>query len=82
MEFYEKTVNYFKFFEDIKLLEPDHTNNKLAIVFYGKENMIHIFDLRPYTQYKPFHKATEEKTAEEVYNQNIEKMLHLTQSPE
>jgi len=81
MEYYEKIVNYFKFFEDIKLFETDDINNKIAVVFYGKENMIHIFDLRPYTQYFPFHRVFEGKSPEEEFSQSNEKIVNLSQSP-
>jgi hypothetical protein len=81
MEYFEKIVNYFKFFEDIKLFETDDINNKIAVVFYGKENMIHIFDLRPYIEYFPFHPVFEEKSPEEEYIQDNEKIFNLSQSP-
>lgn len=74
MEYFEKTVNYFKYFDDIKLFENDNINNKIAIVFYGKENMIHIFDLKPYTQYLPFHKKNCEHNLEEDNIRNSENM--------
>lgn len=80
MEYYEKTVNYFKFFEDIKLMEVDHINNKIAIIFFGKENIIHIFDLRPYTQYFPFHRLHEENMFKEYSNENNDPSSRLTQS--
>lgn len=53
MEFYEKKVKYFKFFEDIKVMEIDHEMNRLAVIFYGKESLIHIFDTTPYLNYSP-----------------------------
>ncbi len=65
MEFYEKTVNYFKFFADVKLIEPDYMNSKIAIVFYGKENLIHIFDMDTFTQYYPLSKV-EDNVIEEA----------------
>lgn len=66
MEFYEKTVNYFKFFDDIKIFEPDYKNSKIAIVFYGKESLIHIFEMDSFTKYIPLSREEfEEKNSEE-----------------
>lgn len=53
MIFFNKNVKYFKFFEDIKLLESDEKNKRLAIVFNGKESIINIFDSSPYVDYYP-----------------------------
>ena len=53
MKIYEKKIKFFNFFEDVKLIEVDHDYNKLAIVFSGKENMIHIFDSTGYLYYLP-----------------------------
>lgn len=53
MKIFEKKVHYFKFFEDVKLTQHDHDYNRLAIVFFGKENLIHIFDSDPYQNYFP-----------------------------
>lgn len=53
MKIYEKKIKFFNFFEDVKLIEVDHDYNKLAIVFSGKENMIHIFDSTGYLDYLP-----------------------------
>lgn len=53
MKFYEKTVKYFKFFEDAKTIEVDSDYNRLAVVFFGKDNLIHIFDTKPYLEYMP-----------------------------
>jgi hypothetical protein len=53
MKFYERKVKYFKFFEDSKIFEIDNTYERLAIVFFGKENLIHIFDAKRYIDYLP-----------------------------
>lgn len=54
MDYYERSVNYFKFFDDIKLMEIDNDEKRIGIVFMGKENMIHLFDLNPYLLYMPY----------------------------
>ena len=54
MKWCYKSVNYFKFFDDIKLIEVDELHNRIAIVFNGKESLINIFDLTPYVKYSPF----------------------------
>ena len=51
MDIYEKKVHYHQFFEDISIIEVDLTHDRVAIVFTGKDQIIHIFDLKPYQKY-------------------------------
>lgn len=51
MEIHEKRINYHQFFEDILLIEVDLTYNRAAVVFSAKDQLIHIFDLKPYQNY-------------------------------
>jgi hypothetical protein len=64
MKIFKKNVKYFKFFEDIKIIEDDSDNNRLGIVFYGKENNIYIFDSNPYINYFPITENKEDKIFE------------------
>ena len=64
MKIFKKNVKYFKFFEDIKIIEDDSDNNRLGIVFYGKENNIYIFDSNPYINYFPIIENKEDKIFE------------------
>jgi hypothetical protein len=65
MFFHEKSVKFFKFHEDIKIIEVDELYDRLAIIFTGKEDIIHIFDSKPYTNYMPL-EETGGKTEEPV----------------
>jgi hypothetical protein len=51
MDIYEKRVKYHQFFEDILHMEVDLTYNRIAVVFTAKDQLIHIFDLKPYQNY-------------------------------
>ena len=53
MKYYTKSAQYYKYFEDAKLIEIDNENKKLAIVLNGKEEIIDIFDAGPYIDYNP-----------------------------
>ena len=53
MKYYTKSAQYYKYFEDAKLIEIDEENKKLAIVLNGKEEIIDIFDAGPYVDYNP-----------------------------
>lgn len=70
MKIFKKNVKYFKFFEDIKIIEHDSDNYRLGIVFYGKENDIYIFDSKPYINYFPIIENTSNKNFK---NSNLEK---------
>jgi hypothetical protein len=59
MLFYEKTAKYFKFHEDIKSIEVDDHYDRLAVIFTGKEDIIHVFDSKPYTNYLPLEEEAE-----------------------
>ena len=69
MKIFKKNVKYFKFFEDIKLIEHDSENYRLGIVFYGKENNIYIFDSKPYINYFPI---IEDISNKNFKNSNLE----------
>ena len=66
MQYYERTVKFFKFFEDIKIMELDNKDNKIAIIFNGKENFIHIFDSSPYLNYVPYKVQKNNESIEEI----------------
>ena len=68
MKFFQKTVNYLKFFEDVKQSETDDEFYRIAIIFFGKENMIHIFDTKPYLNYQPLEEQIEDMN--KVYSEN------------
>jgi hypothetical protein len=70
MKIFKKNVKYFKFFEDIKIIEDDSDNNRLGIVFYGKENNIYIFDSNPYINYFPITENKEDKIFENSNTKN------------
>lgn len=70
MKIFKKNVKYFKFFEDIKIIEDDSDNNRLGIVFYGKENNIYIFDSNPYINYFPITENKEDKIFENSNSKN------------
>ena len=70
MKIFKKNVKYFKFFEDIKIIEDDSDNNRLGIVFYGKENNIYIFDSNPYINYFPITEKKEDKIFENSNSKN------------
>ena len=53
MKYYTKSVQYYRYFEDAKLIEIDDDNKKMAIVLNGKEEIIDIFDGGPYIDYNP-----------------------------
>ena len=53
MKYYTKSAQYYKYFENDKLIEIDEENKKLAIVLNGKEEIIDIFDAGPYVDYNP-----------------------------
>ena len=65
MNIFKKKVKYFKFFEDSKLVEIDQDNKRLAIIFFGKENIIHIFDASPYINYMPIEEIQVKSEEEE-----------------
>ena len=54
MKYNTKSAQYYRYFEDAKLIEIDNENKKLAIVLFGKEEIIDIFDAGPYVDYNPF----------------------------
>ena len=70
MKIFKKNVKYFKFFEDVKIIEDDSDNNRLGIVFYGKENNIYIFDSNPYINYFPITENKEDKIFENSNSKN------------
>jgi len=53
MNIFEKKAQYLKYFEDIYLIDIDNENDRITIIFNGKENIIYIFDLKPYINYFP-----------------------------
>ena len=69
MKIFKKNVKYFKFFEDIKIIEHDSDNYRLGVVFYGKENDIYIFDSKPYINYFPI---IEDISNKNFKNSNLE----------
>jgi hypothetical protein len=75
--FYEKKANYFKFFEDIKLIEVDHEFKRLAIVFFGKENYIHIFDSKPYMDYLPIKEKPPSPLPKQINQNHLEKEFEI-----
>lgn len=85
MNFFNKNVKYFKFFEDIKLLESDEKNKRLAIVFNGKESIIDIFDSSPYVDYYPILEDKESdfslNKAKSANNSNLSPGAKISISP-
>lgn len=68
MHIFEKKAKYFKFFEDSKIVEIDQQNKRIAIIFFGKENIIHIFDLTPYIDYLPIQEIPDDPKEDQEYN--------------
>ena len=51
MKIFKKNLNYMKYFDNIKIISYDDLNNRISIVFSGKENFVFIFDANPYFYY-------------------------------
>ena len=60
MKYSTKSAQYYRYFEDAKIIEMDNENKKMAIVFNGKDDLIDIFDASPYVDYNPFKYVTKE----------------------
>ena len=60
MKYETKSAQYYRYFEDAKLIEIDDENKKLAILFNGKEEIINIFDAGPYVDYNPYEEYIKE----------------------
>ena len=70
MKYSTKSAQYFKYFEDAKIIEIDNENKKLAIVLNGKDDVIDIFDASPYVDYNPFEYITKEDQNQNNINNN------------
>ena len=81
MKYYTKSAQYYKYFEDAKLIEIDNENKKLAIVLNGKEEIIDIFDAGPYIDYNPLENLIKDfKT--QSYEENKDKSYGVLQIKE
>jgi len=78
MKYYTKSAQYYKYFEDAKLMEIDDENKKLAIVLNGKEEVIDIFDAGPYIDYNPFENLIKDIKAQS-YEENNDKKYGILQ---
>ena len=70
MKYSTKSAQYFKYFEDAKILEMDNENKKLAIVLNGKDDIIDILDASPYVDYNPFEYITKTDLYQNDLNAN------------
>ena len=70
MKYSTKSAQYFKYFEDAKILEMDNENKKMAIVLNGKDDIIDIFDASPYVDYNPFEYITKNDINQNDINNN------------
>ena len=70
MKYSTKSAQYFKYFEDAKILEMDNENKKLAVVLNGKDEIIDIFDASPYVDYNPFEFITKGEQNENILTTN------------
>ena len=70
MKYSTKSAQYFKYFEDAKILEMDNENKKLAVVLNGKDDIIDIFDASPYVDYNPFELITKGEQNQNIINAN------------
>ena len=66
INYMKKSVSYFDNFEDLKIIDIDEDNKKIALVVYGKEGICLIFDANPYINYNPL----------ENFIKNFEKEYH------
>ena len=73
MKYSTKSAQYFKYFEDAKILEMDNENKKLAVVLNGKDEIIDIFDASPYVDYNPFEFITKGEQNENILTTNKSK---------
>ena len=73
MKYSTKSAQYFKYFEDAKILEMDNENKKLAVVLNGKDDIIDIFDASPYVDYNPFELITKGEQNQNIINTNKSK---------
>lgn len=78
MKYESKSAQYYKYFEDAKLIEIDNENKKLAIVLNGKEEIINIFDAGPYVDYNPFDNYIKELKSQK-YEDNKNKVYGVLQ---
>ena len=81
MKYETKSAQYYKYFEDAKLIEIDDDNKKLAIVLNGKEEIINIFDAGPYVDYNPYENYIKEIKAQS-YEDNQNKKYGILQIQE
>ena len=70
MKYSTKSAQYFKYFEDAKILEMDNENKKMAIVLNGKDDIIDILDASPYVDYNPFEYITKNDINQNDINNN------------
>ena len=73
MKYETKSAQYYKYFEDAKLIDIDDDNKKLAIVLNGKEEIINIFDAGPYIDYNPYENYIKEIKAQSYEDKNNKK---------
>ena len=66
INYMKKSVSYFDNFEDLKIIDIDEDNKKIALVVHGKEGICLIFDANPYINYNPL----------ENFIKNFEKDYH------
>lgn len=81
MKYYTKSAQYYKYFEDAKLIDIDNENKKLAIVLNGKEEIIDIFDAGPYLDYNPLENLIKDFKSQS-YEENKDKSYGVLQIKE
>ena len=77
MKYSTKSAQYYRYFEDAKILEIDNENKKLAIVLNGKDDIINIFDASPYVNYNPFQFISKEIQIEKELNKKRKGIVQI-----
>ena len=75
MKYSTKSAQYYRYFEDAKILEIDNENKKLAIVLNGKDDIINIFDASPYVNYNPFQFISKEIQIQKELNKKRKELF-------
>ena len=77
MKYSTKSAQYYRYFEDAKILEIDNENKKLAIVLNGKDDIINIFDASPYVNYNPFQFISKEIQIQKELNKKRKGIVQI-----